>query len=284
MTNTPLAHLFNRARDWADSDPEPETAREIRQWIDASDEEALRACFDLPLEFGTAGIRGVVGPGPGRMNLAVVRRVTRSLAEHLEQCHGSGSTVVLGCDARLDSAKFVRETAAVLRAAGCAVLQFELPVPTPIVAFAALQRQAAAGIVVTASHNPPEYNGYKVYGDNAIQIVSPVDARIADRMKWLPPARDISTAYDVLNSRNDCSVLGEDCLAQYQQSVLTSRPDYVQFPLRIAYTPLHGVGWVPLRDLFRAAGHTDLQPVPAQVEPDGRFPTVKFPILKSRTH
>ncbi len=277
MANIPFVDLVNRARDWADSDPEPGTARQIRQWIDASDEQALRECFDLPLEFGTAGIRGVVGPGPGRMNLSVVRRVTRALAEYLGQNCGESSKVVLGCDARLDSDRFVRETAAVLQAAGCSVLQFREPVPTPMVAFAALQERAAAGIVVTASHNPPEYNGYKVYGENAIQIVSPVDSLIADRMQGLPAARDIGTTYDDLDSPNKLTVLGAECLAQYQQSVLMSRPDYIQFPLRIAYTPLHGVGWGPLRDLFRKAGHVDLQPVPAQVKPDGRFPTVKFP-------
>ena len=273
MPDTPIADLINRANDWADSDPEPETAQQVRDWIDARDEQSLRECFELPLEFGTAGIRGIVGPGPGRMNLAVVRRVTRALADYLESRHGAGSTVVLGCDARLDSHRFTRETAAVLGAAGCKVLQFEKPVPTPLVAFATQKLQAKAGIVVTASHNPPEYNGYKVYGDNAIQIVSPVDTLIAACIEKLPPAREIPLAED----SSHASVLGSNCLSDYQESVLKSRPDHIHYPLRIAYTPLHGVGWEPVRSLFEEAGYGDLQPVHSQVKPDGRFPTVRFP-------
>ena len=252
MPDRPLGDLIERARAWADADPDPETAQQLREWIDARDEQSLRECFELPLEFGTAGIRGVVGPGPGRMNLAVVRRVTRALAEHLESRHGAGSTVVLGCDARLDSRQFARETASVLGAAGCKILQFEKPVPTPLVAFATLKTQAAAGIVVTASHNPPEYNGYKVYGDNAIQIVSPVDTLVADRIVHLPPARDIPAILD----SNDCiSTLGPSCLSEYKESVLESRPKHIHFPLRIAYTPLHGVGWELVQSLFEEAGY-----------------------------
>jgi phosphomannomutase len=274
MADTPFDDLLARARAWADADPEPETAAQLREWIDARVESSLRECFDLPLEFGTAGIRGIVGPGPGRMNQAVVRRVTRAIAEHLESIHGAGSTVVLGCDARLDSQRFTRETAAVLSAAGCKVLQFEKPVPTPLVAFATQRQRAAAGIVVTASHNPPEYNGYKVYGDNAIQIVSPVDTLIVNRIEHLPPAKEIPTSE---GSIDGISMLGPKCLSEYQESVLESRPKHIHFPLRIAYTPLHGVGWEPVQSLFEQAGYTDLQPVPSQVKPDGRFPTVKFP-------
>src|ERR1017187_1049970 len=103
MTDTPFVDLLARASIWADSDPEPETAQQLREWIDARDEHALRECFELPLEFGTAGIRGIVGPGPDRVDLAVVRRITRALGEYLVSSYGAGSTVVLGCDARLDS-------------------------------------------------------------------------------------------------------------------------------------------------------------------------------------
>jgi phosphomannomutase len=277
MSHIPLEDLVKLARAWADADPDPATATLLREWMDASNEFAIRECFELPLEFGTAGIRGIVGPGPARMNLAVVRRVTRALAEYLAQNHGAGSAVVLGRDARLDSARFAREAAAVLLAAGCSILQFETPTATPLVAFAALQEQTAAGIVVTASHNSRDYNGYKVYGANAIQIVSPVDTLIAERMNCLPAARDIPVAFEGENLQRSHKWLGAELLMQYQESVLKSRPAFVQYPLRIAYTPLHGVGWKPVQALFQAAGHTNLQPVPAQVEPDGRFPTVQFP-------
>ncbi len=274
MTDAASAKLLQSARSWVDADPDGETARQMSDWIEPLNESALRDCFEPPLQFGTAGIRGVVGPGPARMNLAVVRRVTRALAEHLEQTRGPGSKVVVGCDARLDSPRFTAETAAVLAAAGCDVLKFDGPVATPVVAYACLKEQAAAGIVVTASHNPPQYNGYKVYGDRGIQIVSPVDLQIAARIEQLPAANAIAANFD--DSRHS-RPLGSKCLLDYHHSVLQSRPKPTQYPLRIAYTPLHGVGWHPIRELFRLAGHGDVQPVPSQVKPDGRFPTVNFP-------
>ena len=275
MTDAASAKLLESARSWVDADPDCETARQMSEWIEPLNEPALRDCFEPPLQFGTAGIRGIVGPGPARMNLAVVRRVTRALAEHLEQTRGTVGKVVVGCDARLDSARFARETAAVLAAAGCDVLKFDGPIATPVVAYACLKEQAAAGIVVTASHNPPQYNGYKVYGDRGIQIVSPVDLQVATRIEQMPAANAIPTNFD--GSKHRRSALGSECLFDYQQSVLQSRPKATQYPLRIAYTPLHGVGWHPIRELFRLAGHSDVQPVPSQVKPDGRFPTVNFP-------
>ncbi len=274
MRDETFEALLEQAREWAKADPDPETAEQLDEWIQQGNMSALRDCLDPPLQFGTAGIRGIVGPGPARMNLAVVRRVTRALAEHLEQTLGSDRKVVVGCDARLDSARFSRETAAVLAAADCTVLRFEKPVATPIVAYAALQERASAGIVVTASHNPPEYNGYKVYSERAIQIVSPADTQIAARIQRLPPANAIAVNYDAVDPGH---TLGAETLRRYQQSVLQSRPPHAKYPLRIAYTPLHGVGWLPFQDLFRSAGYDDVQPVPTQVEPDGRFPTVRFP-------
>lgn len=277
MVTPSLAELLNQARAWAESDPEPETARQLRDWIDAANEQSLRECFDLPLEFGTAGIRGVVGPGPGQMNLAVIRRVTKAFADHLAENGPADKPVVVAGDARLDSARFVAETTAVLLAAGRSVLQFIEPVPTPTLAFAVLEYQAAAGIMVTASHNPPEYNGYKVYGHNAIQIVNPVDTQVAERMKSLPPARDIRVMRVAQSVPSNCEVIGAECIERYEASVLKSRPKPLEYPLRIAYTPLHGVGWAPVQSLFRKAGYGDLQPVPTQVKPDGQFPTVNFP-------
>lgn len=268
--------LFEEAGRWAAADPDPETSSTLEAWVQNGDERAVRACFEPPMEFGTAGLRGVVGPGPARMNLAVIRRVSRALAEHVKHASGTSCSVVVGADARLDSGRFSRETAGVLLAAGCSVLRFEEPVATPLVAFAALRERADAGIVVTASHNPPEYNGYKVYGSNAIQIVPPLDSQIAERMNRLPAANAIAVEPLVSNGGND-QVLREECISQYEAAVLKARPTHVRYPVRIAYTPLHGVGWRHAKSLLHAAGYENLYAVPSQVEPDGHFPTVNFP-------
>ena len=275
MPSLSLENLIELAQKWADTDPDPATVNELRVLMADSNEAGLRQCFELPIVFGTAGLRGIVGPGPGHMNLAVVRRVTRGLCDYLAENQLAERPVVVGYDARLDSARFANEAIAVLRAGGYAVIGFSGAVPTPLVAFAALAQGVSSGIMVTASHTPPEYNGYKVYGATAIQIVSPVDTRIAEHMNRLPPARDIPVQYQ-MDARKE-RMLGAECVAAYVDAVLDQRPKHVDQTLRIAYTPLHGVGWNTLQVLFHAAGYADVQPVPSQVEPDGLFPTVRFP-------
>ncbi len=275
MPNLSLENVIRLAKSWAEADSDPATADELRVLIANANEAQLRACFELPIVFGTAGLRGVVGPGPSHMNLAVVRQVTRALAEYLKENGLAKRPVVVGYDARLDSARFAREAIAVLRAADSTVIEFTGSVPTPLVAYASLLHGASSGIMVTASHNPPEYNGYKVFGATAIQIVSPVDTQIADHMTRQPQARNIPVQYqsDALMER----ILGAECVTAYVDAVLMQRPKPAEHSLRIAYTPLHGVGWNTLRELFRAASYEDVRPVPSQVEPDGHFPTVTFP-------
>lgn len=275
MASLSLQKLLELATNWAQSDPDPNTAEVLRLWLGQCNELELRNCFEAPLQFGTAGLRGVVGPGPARMNAAVVRRVTRALAEYLTANALAHRPIVIGHDARLDSERFAHEAIAVARAAGLRSLEFANHVPTPLVAYAALQLNAAAGVVVTASHNPREYNGYKVYGPSALQIIAPMDAQIADRMNRVPPSNRIPVDYRRPDA--DEELLGDDIVGRYIDSVLEQRPKPVANPVRIAYTPLHGVGWHTLQQLFYAAGHTDLHPVPAQVQPDGHFPTVAFP-------
>ena len=277
MTDPGLLALYEQARQWAALDPDPVTAGQLSDWVNSSNEQAIRSCFAVPMDFGTAGLRGVVGPGAARMNLAVIRLVSRALADEAQEAQGPGCKVVIGCDARLDSERFAREAAGVIAAAGCEVSSFEFPVATPIVAFEALRQRAGAGVVVTASHNPPEYNGYKVYGGNAIQIVPPVDLQIAARMKRLSPAKSIPVERFEGGAAALPRRLGAESLELYRESVLQSRPRHTPFPLRIAYTPLHGVGWRHARDLWQAAGYGEILPVPSQVMPDGRFPTVNFP-------
>jgi len=275
MVPLSLREVFELASAWADADPDPVTANKLREWIDQNDERALRDSFESPLVFGTAGLRGVVGPGPAHMNTAVVRRVTRALVDYLA-AHGlQRRPLVVGHDARLDSARFAQDVVAVARAAGCRVVEFGHAVPTPLVAYAALAENAAAGVVVTASHNPREYNGYKVYGPAAFQIVSPMDTQIAERMNQMPVATPIAT--EARASVPGDELLDGGIVDQYVTAVLQQRPEPARHRIRIAYTPLHGVGWQTLQRLFHAGGHTDLHPLPAQVAPDGRFPTVAFP-------
>jgi phosphomannomutase len=154
-----LAHLRARAVEWIAGDPDPVTRERLQRAVDLGDRTELRAALDPALEFGTAGLRGQVGPGPARMNRATVIRTTRGLADHVLGTVGADRPVVVGFDARPDSARFARDVVGVLVAAGLRVRRFADPVPTPLVAYAARVDEAAAAVVVTASHNPAEDNG-----------------------------------------------------------------------------------------------------------------------------
>ncbi|MFQ5518125.1 MAG: phospho-sugar mutase, partial [Acidimicrobiia bacterium] len=158
------------AADWIAHDPDPETRAELARIAAAGNEKALLERVDGALMFGTAGIRAEVGAGPLRMNQAVIRRTTWGVARHLRD-HSDTPRVIVGRDARLSSQDFFEETVAVLGAMGCEVTAFPDPVPTPLVAFTARELAADAAVVITASHNPPADNGYKVYATNAVQIV-----------------------------------------------------------------------------------------------------------------
>src|SRR5512135_1076854 len=194
--------LLERARSWRDSDPDPETAREVDGLLAAGDEASLLDRFRAELEFGTAGLRGLLGAGPNRMNRAVVRRATAGVARHLLATVPDAARrgVVVARDARRGSDAFALETAGVLAGLGIRVHFFVDRAPTPLCAFAVKELGAAAGVVVTASHNPPVYNGYKVYWGNGAQIVPPVDSGIASEIAGVGPAREIPLA-DLADAR-----------------------------------------------------------------------------------
>jgi phosphomannomutase len=214
------------------------------------------------------------------MNRATVIRTTRGLADHLLATHGGApaNPVVLGFDARPDSRVFAEDTAGVLAAAGIAVRFFPEVTPTPLVAFAAKHLNAPAAVVITASHNPPADNGYKVYGANAAQIVPPVDTEIAEAIARVGPATGVPRHDGVFSATSDrVTVIPEDMVDSYRVEVDEARPNPQTSNLRIVYTPLHGVGAKVLTRMFTGAGHRGLMSVPKQVEPDGAFPTVTFP-------
>jgi phosphomannomutase len=272
--------LLQRARAWIAADPDPSTRAELEEVIASGDLDELRARMDTVLEFGTAGIRGRVGAGPGRMNRAVVIRTTHGLATYLKETAAGGEVgrVVVGFDARPDSRTFAEDTAGVLAAAGIPVIYFDRPTPTPLVAFTAKHLSAAAAVVITASHNPPADNGYKVYGPDAAQIVPPMDVGIQRAIEAAPPANQVERVADIFSTSSPLAAPAPtDILDCYWDEVSAVRSRSTGSDLRIVYTPLHGVGKATLLEIMRRAGHRGVSPVPEQAEPDGTFPTLTFP-------
>ncbi|MFI6428789.1 phospho-sugar mutase [Rhodococcus oryzae] len=221
-----------------------------------------------PLTFGTAGLRGPLGPGPGAMNVDTVVRTTAGLASWLQaRCLG-GSTVVVGRDARHGSREFATATAEVLAAAGFDVVVLPRPLPTPVLAFAVRRLRAAAGVQITASHNPATDNGYKVYTDGGAQLIAPADREIEHAIAAVGPALAVPRA--------PATPTDDALLTEYLARV-AALPHGSNRDLRIALTPLHGVGGDTAVAALTAAGFTDLHTVTSQFDPDPDFPTVRFP-------
>lgn len=275
-----MSDLIEGARSWISQDPDPDTRAELEAVVESGDTAELEARMNTELEFGTAGIRGKVGAGPGRMNRAVVIKTTYGLARFLEanaDADGPGP-VVVGFDARPSSPQFAEDAAGVLAAAGIPVLFFPEPTPTPLVAYAAKHLHAAAAVVVTASHNPPADNGYKVYGSQASQIVSPTDVAIQEGIDQAPGANEIPRLDEPFSDDSDLVTrVPEDILDRYWEEVAATRHRTSGSDLEIVYTPIHGVGKETLFEVMRRAGHNEIVAVPEQSEPDGTFPTVEFP-------
>lgn len=276
---TDLQTLREAALNWAADDPDPETAAAARALAENADLALLSDHFGSRLEFGTAGLRGALGAGPNRMNRALVRRVTAGLGDYLLANAPEARTrgVVIGFDGRIGSREFAADAALVLAAKGIPSHLHDEVCPTPQLAFDVVHLRAVAGIMVTASHNPPQDNGYKVYWGNGAQIVPPHDKGISaaiDRVTGLS-----SLTLPTLESARAAGLVQrvpEASLTAYLAAVAAQRVHHVA-GLRIVYTAMHGVGRKLIEAVLRAAGHTDLHVVPEQGDPDGRFPTVKFP-------
>jgi len=276
--------LRARAHGWAAGDPDPVTRAELAALADTADADVLAELVGGGLTFGTAGLRGRVGPGPNRMNRAVVIRATRGLVDHLLATDPTAAErgVVVAFDARHDSERFARDAVAVVAGAGMHVHRFLTHQPTPVGAFAQKALGAAACVVVTASHNPPADNGYKVYVEGAAQIVPPTDLAIAAAIDAVGPAVDVPRIADeALDADPHVHVLGGELLERYLAAIPAARPRphpaAAATPLRIAYTPLHGVGRDMVLRALAEGGHHDVHVAPTQAEPDGDFPTVAFP-------
>ncbi|UYQ64050.1 phospho-sugar mutase [Streptomyces peucetius] len=263
--------LIARAKAWLAEDPDSETRDELGKLIDAQDLDALADRFSGTLQFGTAGLRGELGAGPMRMNRAVVIRAAAGLAAHLKAKGQSGGLVVVGYDARYKSEDFARDTAAVMVAAGLRAAVLPRPLPTPVLAFAIRQLGAVAGVEVTASHNPPRDNGYKVYLGDGSQIVPPADAEIAAEIDAIRSLEDVPRADEGWQTLGDEVV---DAYLARTDAVLTAGSPRTA---RIVYTAMHGVGKEVLTAAFHRAGFPPPALVAEQADPDPAFPTVAFP-------
>ncbi|MCW2618015.1 MAG: putative phosphomannomutase [Modestobacter sp.] len=269
------AELLVVARDWADDDPHDGDQAEIEALIEAENTEELARRFAGPLTFGTAGLRGPLRAGPAGMNAAVVSRAAAGLARYLTDTGHGGRGVVVGFDARRRSDEFAQVTAAVLSGAGFAVQVLPRPLPTPVLSFAVRHLGAVAGVMVTASHNPPEDNGYKVYLGDGAQLVPPADREIEAAIAAVTSVRGLPRS-------DDWITLGDDVEDDYVAAVVDAlEPGRVPLADRqhlvVAYTALHGVGSATTRRVFEAAGFAPVHAVPEQDRPDPAFPTVAFP-------
>jgi phosphomannomutase len=270
----PSPDLLARVRAWVAADPDPVTRDELKQLIACDDGAAMSDRFDSALTFGTAGLRGALGAGPNRMNRVVVAHASAGFASYLRDTAGENPLVVIGRDARTNSDVFAEDAAHVFAGAGCDVLLIPDAVPTPVLAFAVRHLGAAAGVMVTASHNPAGDNGYKVYlggANEGAQIVSPTDALILERIVAARRTRFADLP------RGDFGHTDDSLLEAYVRATADVAPATVgEFPL-VAYTPLHGVGLGVVTRVLAHAGFPALSVVPSQAEPDGSFPTVTFP-------
>lgn len=273
------ATVVDRARAWLADDPDPDTRTALDRLLDAAgsgDEgaaEELLDAFTGRLEFGTAGLRGALGPGPNRMNRTVVTRAAAGLAAYLRSAAGVDAgtlSVVVGYDARHKSDAFARDTAEVMEGAGIHALVLPRPLPTPVLAFAIRHLGCAAGVMVTASHNPPQDNGYKVYLGDGTQIVPPADAEISARIDAVGDVRDVPRG-------DGWERLDDAVLTAYLQTVAALVPREAPRDVAIAYTPMHGVGGEVVLRALSLAGYPPPRVVAAQFTPDPDFPTVSFP-------
>jgi phosphomannomutase len=280
MTTPDVDVLLTRARSWLAEDPDERTRVELAELLARVEDPApgdavadLADRFRGTLEFGTAGLRGALGAGPNRMNRIVVIRAAAGLAAYVRDSGAASGSVVIGYDARHNSDVFAQDTAEVMSGAGFTPLLLPRPLPTPLLAYAIRELGSVAGVMVTASHNPPQDNGYKVYLGDGSQIVPPADAEIAARIAAIGTLASVPREPI---SATGGRVLGEDIVDNYLDTVADLAGDGPR-DLKVVYTPLHGVGGTSVGQVLETAGFTAPQIVETQEQPDADFPTVAFP-------
>ena len=269
---TLASSLVSEVKEWIALDPDPRTAEQLRKWLEEENEIELRKSFSGFLQFGTAGLRGPVGPGPSCMNRAVVQRTSAGIASYMKK--RGLSTIVIGRDARHGSEDFTEESAQIFTGAGMKVWVLPRPLPTPVLAFAVNELRADVGVMVTASHNPRQDNGYKVYLGGTVdnlryagsQIVPPADIEIAKEIALINSTQPKGTGWNILN---------DDVFTEYVKT--TSALARIRGDIKLVYSAMHGVGTETFLATFKAAGFSDPILVSEQAQPDPDFPTVMFP-------
>ncbi len=256
------------------------TKEELKKIQD--DEKEIEDRFYMDLEFGTAGLRGVIGAGTNRMNEYTVRRATQGLANYINKVNGGDRGVAISYDSRHMSPEFADVAALCLAANGIKAYVFESLRPTPVLSYAVRKLHAIAGINITASHNPSEYNGYKVYWEDGAQITPPHDTGIMDEVKACPIDAAKTMDKEEAKAKGLYQVIGADIDDPYIEELKSlvlhqDAIDAVGKDITIVYTPLHGTGNVPVRRVLKELGFTNVFVVPEQEKPDGDFPTVSYP-------
>lgn len=247
------------------------------------DENEIKERFYMDLEFGTAGLRGIIGAGINRMNIYVVRRATQGLANYIIKQGAADKGVAIAYDSRNMSPEFAMEAAMTLAANGIKAYKFESLRPTPELSFAVRELGCVAGINITASHNPPEYNGYKVYWEDGAQFTPPHDKGVTEEVLAIEDLSSVKTTEEASAiAAGKYEVIGKEIddkyIAQVKAQVVNQKAiDEMQDQIRIVYTPLHGTGNIPARRVMKEIGFTHVYVVPEQELPDGNFPTVSYP-------
>lgn len=249
----------------------------------AGDEKEIEERFYMDLEFGTAGLRGVIGAGTNRMNIYTVRKATQGLANYISKVNAKEKGVAIAYDSRRMSPEFADEAALCLAANGIKTYVFESLRPTPELSYAVRKLGCTAGINITASHNPPEYNGYKVYWEDGAQITPPHDSGIMDEVRKVTDYATVKTmSLDEAKAAGLYQVIGADIDDPYMEELKKlvlhqDCIDQVGADMKIVYTPLHGTGNIPVRRVLKELGFKNVYVVPEQELPDGEFPTVSYP-------
>ena len=275
--------ITSQAQHWIQHDPDEQTRGHVRHLLATQNVAALRGLFETPLVFGTGGIRGVVGPGPARVNRLGMIRLASAVCGWLP-ANAQAHAVCVAYDGRLDSKRFAQDITAVLLSRGVRVFAFSQPVPTPLLAFSVRHQQAAAGLMVTASHNPPEYNGCKVFMEDGSQLIAPHDTRIASMMASTDDEAAVHAAL-LAKSRDESNVvcLQDEVIEAYIEEALADIPHRSELPqVSLAYSAFHGVGHEVLARAFERRRLAPFSTVTSQAKPDGTFPTLSSPNPEDR--
>ena len=269
-------------QEWLSNPYFDEATKEELRAIEGNENE-IKERFYMDLEFGTAGLRGIIGAGINRMNIYVVRRATQGLANYIIKQGAANKGVAIAYDSRHMSPEFAMEAAMTLAANGIKAYKFESLRPTPELSFAVRELGCVAGINITASHNPPEYNGYKVYWEDGAQFTPPHDKGVTEEVLAIEDLSTVKTTDEAsATAAGLYQVIGQEIddkyIAQVKAQVVNQKAiDEMQDQITIVYTPLHGTGNIPARRVMKEIGFTHVYVVPEQELPDGDFPTVSYP-------